>query len=448
MLKDTRPTKKKSRKEKDDKKAGNGQGSVYEIANGKWRWQVTLGYDLEGKRQTASGVCATIRQAEVAKSQAISDYSRGLLASADSITLANYADRWLKRQKGLRASSIKNYKVFTAYAMKHLGKLKLKDVKPHHIKDCLVTCSETIMKGGRGRGKPMSSSTLGKVRTCLKAIFREAVNDQLIYVNPCDGVKPLRQPTPEPVGVALDEVQMTRLHELGLCLYEAERCRLFPALFMAACLGLRRGETMALRWEDIDLKKNILKVRRSLSVTNGKPDMGEVKTRRSKRDVPIPLSLKNILLLHQANQKEERKNAQDAWHDTGAVFATELGDYTHPDNLNRALTSLCEWSKRNVLTNKRLLVIPVVARAKLKIIVEADKPLPALTPHDLRHTAATLMLRRKVPVEVVSRILGHARVSITLDIYRHVLESEKEQTMPDLFDTPLPLREPQATTLN
>jgi integrase len=86
----------------------------------------------------------------------------------------------------------------------------------------------------------------------------------------------------------------------------------------------------------------------------------------------------------------------------------------------------------------------VDARPKLELIVRSGKKLPDLKPHDLRHTAATLMLRRKTPVEVVSRILGHAKVSITLDVYRHVLDSEKEQSMPDLFDTPLPVRQVQA----
>jgi integrase len=71
-----------------------------------------------------------------------------------------------------------------------------------------------------------------------------------------------------------------------------------------------------------------------------------------------------------------------------------------------------------------------------------------MTPHDLRHTAATLMLKCKTPVEVVSRILGHARVSITMDVYRQVLDAEKEQTMPDLFDVPLPERQVQAKAVN
>jgi integrase len=439
----TEPTPKRP-KPKD--RRGNGRGTVWQLASGRWRWQVTLGFTLEGKRQALSGTAENRSLAETELSKAVADYSRGLLGASEDIALKEYADKWLSRQKGLAANSILAYRRELDYALELLGKMKLKSVKPHHIKDCLVTLSERIMNGTGG--KPMSSRTLGKIRTRLKSVFREAVNDQIIYVNPCDGVRPLRQPTPEPMGIALDEVQMTRLHELGLALYEAGVARLFPAIFTAACLGLRRGEVMALRWEDIDLEKNILRVRRSLSINEAKPVLGDLKTRHSKRDIPLPLSLKNLLLLHQERQKLERERAETAWHDTGAIFATETGDYTHPFNLKRALTNLHEWSDSDIVTDKRLLVIPVKARAKLRAIVEADKPLPDLSPHDLRHTAATLMLKRKVPVEVVSRILGHARVSITMDIYRHVLDSEKHTAMPDLFDAPLPIREVPVLTLN
>jgi integrase len=442
------PSPKKTRAKKDEAKAGNGQGSVYELASGKWRWQVTLGYTPQGKRQTASGVCANKGLAEVAKSQAIADFSRGLLGASENITVSAYADKWLSRQKGLEANSLLAYRRELNYGLDHLAKMKLKAVKPHHIKDTLMALSEKTMEQGLGRGKPMAGRTLGKVRTRLKALFREAVSDGLIYVNPCDSVKRVKGQDTEPVGFALDEVQMTRLHELGLTLYEAGVCRLFPAIFTAACLGLRRGEVFGLRWQDVDLKKNVLRIRQNLKTPGGKPVLGELKTRHSKRDVPIPLSLRSIFLMHQEKQTLERERAKTFWNDTGAVFATEYGDYTDPSNLNRALTNLCEWSDKSKLTVKKLLAVPVDARPKLESIIKAGERLPELTPHALRHTAATLMLKRKTPVEVVSRILGHAKVSITMDIYRHVLDSEKEQTMPDLFDAPLPVREVQSVTLN
>jgi integrase len=131
----------------------------------------------------------------------------------------------------------------------------------------------------------------------------------------------------------------------------------------------------------------------------------------------------------------------------GAVFATETANYTYPDNLERVLHAIIEWSDPENFTPKRCKVLPVKTRAKLEVIIKAGEKLPNLSPHYLSHTAATLMLRR-VPVEVVSRILGHSKVSITLDVYRHVLDAEKKAVMVDLFDTLLPVRQVQVTPLN
>ncbi len=118
------------------------------------------------------------------------------------------------------------------------------------------------------------------------------------YFNPCDAVKRIKTTPSESVGKVMDFVEMTRFHELGLALYEAGVARLFPALFTAASLGLRRGEMMALRWQDIDLERDVLSVRQNLTTPGGKPTFGEPKTQHSRRDIPIPLTLKNILLLH------------------------------------------------------------------------------------------------------------------------------------------------------
>jgi integrase len=441
-------TPKKPRAKKETKKAGNGQGTVRELPSGKWRWKVTLGYTLKGKRQSISGVCANQTQAGIEKAKALADYARGLIGASENITVKEYADKWFNRQKGLEENSLLAYRSELGYALEHLAKVKLKNVKPSHIKDTLLALSERRMESGRGKGKPMSNRTLGKVRTRLKALFREAVSDGLIYVNPCDGVKRVKGHESEPAGFALDEVQMTRLHELGLALWEAGVCRLFPAVFTAASIGLRRGEVFGLRWQDVDFQKNVLRIRQNLKTPGGTPVLGELKTRHSKRDIPMPLSLKNTLLAHQEKQKLERDRAKEYWSNTGAVFATEYGDYTDPSNLNRALTNVCEWSDSDTLLAKKLLAIPVEKRPKLELIIKAGERLPEMTPHDLRHTAATLMLKRKTPVEVVSRILGHAKVSITMDVYRHVLDAEKEQAMPDLFDAPLPVRKPETAVLN
>ena len=97
---------------------------------------------------------------------------------------------------------------------------------------------------------------------------------------------------------------------------------------------------------------------------------------------------------------------------------------------------------------RRMRAVPVPHRARLEAIVRAGDGLPEISPHDLRHTYATLALRSRVPVAVVSKTLGHARISITMDIYRHVLPSEMKENVFDLFAAPLPVRDVPTLVMN
>jgi integrase len=117
----------------------------------------------------------------------------------------------------------------------------------------------------------------------------------------------------------------------------------------------------------VDFEKNVIRVRQNVT-TPKKAGLhfGEPKTRHSKRDIPMPLTLKNILLTHKEKQAKEREKASDAWHNTEAVFATEMGNYTHPDNLERVLNSIIKWSDPKNFTKKRCKVLPVKARAKTR----------------------------------------------------------------------------------
>jgi integrase len=297
------------------------------------------------------------------------------------------------------------------------------------------------MRGGLGTGKPMSNRTLGMIRSRLKAVFSEAVNDQIIAVNPLDAVRKVRSGTDSSAtgGIALDFEQVALFHELGATLYAAGLSRLWVALFTAVSLGLRRGEVMGLRWQDVDLERGMLMIKQNLTGTS-KPVLNAPKTKNSIRDIPIPPSLNLMLQQHRKQQGLEQQEAGSAWQDLGAVFATEMGTYTHPANLDRALKGVLGWSQINGL-ERRMWGVPREYRARLEAIVKACTELPKISPHDLRHTAGTLMLRRKMPVEVVSKILGHARVSITLDVYRHVLGSELKAEMIDLFPYPVQSRE-------
>ena len=298
----------------------------------------------------------------------------------------------------------------------------------------------------------MSSRTLNMVRARLRSVFAQGVVDQLIYVNPVAAVKRVKPEHDEEdkPGLALEPEQSARLYEIGEALFAAGVCRLWPAIFTALCIGLRRGEVMGLRWEDVDFDANTVCVRQNLTEVKGVPTIGKPKTKNAVRDIPMPSSLKAILEAHRDAMAREAVKLGKVWRASGPVFATEEGAYTAPSHLRRSLVGVLEWSNpeslkrqipgepgkwRLVTFEQRLRAIPTgETRARLEAIVRSGKALPQMRVHDLRHTAGTKMLRRKMPIEAVSRILGHANISITYDVYRHVSEREIRSKMVDLFD--------------
>ncbi len=172
----------------------------------------------------------------------------------------------------------------------------------------------------------------------------------------------------------------------------------FEALYvLAVTTGLRQGELLGLSWEDVDLDSGVLRVRRTLQALGfpkGAPaTLTEPKTPRSRRSVKLTAMAVEALKEHRQRQDEERQVAGDAWKDRGLVFPTQVGTPVNYANLNHRSFK------------------PLLKRAGL----------PNIRFHDLRHTCATLLLSKGVHPKIVSDVLGHASVAITLDTYSHVI---------------------------
>ena len=168
--------------------------------------------------------------------------------------------------------------------------------------------------------------------------------------------------------------------------------RLEALVTMALSIGLRKGELLALRWESVDLDEARLSVVATIDrVTGGGLVIGTPKTARSRRTIPLPVVCVDALRDHRCHQLAERLAAGPLWHDDGFVFATPIGTPLDGRNVTRWFHDLC--------------VRAGVERRRF---------------HALRHSAATLMLAQGVPLEVISRTLGHAGYAITADVYAHV----------------------------
>lgn len=450
-----------------DRKRPNGLGSVLELPDGRWRWRVTVGYRA-GKQVRASGIEADKTKALKAAAEAVTNHEKGIFALPDRVTVAEYAERWM----GLRVDWARNTRArnerHLAYALKALhqktpfGQMRVQAVKPGDIKALLAELAKREMKNGLGRGRPMSSSTLAGIRTLLRTIFKEALHDELISRNPAEGVKRVKPLKTEHPGIALDFEQAARFHEIGEALHVAGRARLWPALFACGAIGLRRGEVMALRWQDLDWTggadgDGIVMVRQTLTVLNKVFELRGAKTETSERDVPMPSSLKAMLLGHQRAVLAQAAAVGREVKANEPVFATCEGKYTHPDNLNRALEVLIAWSdptcktkttkqpkkrleKQPVTLERRLVGIPCDHRPRLEAAILAGVAIPMISPHDLRHTAATQMIRRGMDILELASILGHADPSVTYKVYSHAIEARKRRNVIDLFETPPPVR--------
>jgi integrase len=365
------------------KKRGNNEGSIYRRKNGTWAAQYTVWTAVGRKRRSMSGKT----RAEVSRklTEAMADRDGGLLYDAGKITIGEYLNRWLADSvKGtVKETTYANYAYIThKHISPALGYVKLKTLTPVHVRGFYEDKARTNL----------SAATVKKMHVVLRKALSQAVSDGLIPRNAADGVKPPRVSAPG------EEIKPLSSAECATFL-EASRGERLEALYvLAAHCGLREGELLALRWEDVYLEaaKPAVLVRRTL--TRGEDGRGWVvgaSTKSGKgRRVRLTRQAASALKDHRKRQLEERLRLAGLWHDQGLIFPNETGSLFNPSNLrNRSFR-----------------------RIKARASVRED-----LRFHDLRHTCATLLLSEGVKVKVVSELLGHASITITLNTYSHVL---------------------------
>jgi len=244
----------------------------------------------------------------------------------------------------------------------------------------------------------LSPRTVQYVHVTLHKALNQAVADGLIPRNATDAVKPpqvrreeIHPLTPEQVKVLFEAVRGDRLEALYV---------------LAVTTGLRQGELLGLKWDDVDMEAGTLSVRRTLTTAKGGPVLSAPKTRGSRRTVKRSQTSLNALRGHLACQLEEIDRVGSLWRENGLIFASEVGEPLD----RRALTMH--------------LFKPLLMRARL----------PKIRFHDLRHTCATLLLSKNVNPKLVSEMLGHATIAITLDTYSHVLPTMQESAAKAMED--------------
>lgn len=357
----------------------NGEGSIYQRKDGRWTGAVYV-LNRDGGRQRRQVYGRT--RAEVAGKVAdlLSLNRKHIPAAPVEVTVQQYAQSWLERlgSSGLKPATVSNYRwVLDRHVLPHIGRQRLVALSPQHVRTLLLAVSES----------GVSARTVQLSRAVLRSMLADAERDQLIHRNVAALVKGPR--------VERQEVVPWTAEEAGQFLTSLQGHRLRPLFAVGVALGLRKGELLALRWQDVDLDVGALRVRatvqrlgKGVGLVTGSP-----KTARSRRTLPLPQVLVDALREHRKAQDLEREEAT-SWHDAGLVFTTSKGTMIEPRNLNRFLDE-------------------AIARTGLRRIRF----------HDLRHTCASLLLAQGVSPRVVMEVLGHSQMSMTTDLYGHVMPS-------------------------
>jgi integrase len=368
---------------------GNGEGAIYERPNGTYAAIFTL---EGGKRKTI--YAKTYKEAQEKLRKALYEQQQGTLVTAPQQALAQFLTDWLEntQRQSVRPRTYERYEeIVRLHIIPVLGRHKLQQLSAQHVQSFYA---KKLKEG-------LSALTVISFHNLLHKALATAVKWNLVARNVCKMVEPPRRQRFEVVPLTLEQIQKL--------LSAVEGHRLEALFKLALATGMRRGEILGLKWQDIDLERGKLQVRRVLSrIPSKMPGKGyeeaEPKTQKSRRAIIVASFALKSLKEHRVRQEEEKKKAGSYWQEHDYVFCTSLGTHLNPT--------------RDVLD----LLKTFLKKAEL----------PDIRFHDLRHSAATLLLSLGVHPKVVQEILGHSQISMTMDIYSHVLPSMHQDAMKKL----------------
>jgi integrase len=372
------------------KRRGQNEGTIFKRQDGRWSAAISLGY-RNGKlwRKTVYGKTRAEVQTQLTK--ALHDKEQGLQVAVERQTVTQFLDRWLEEfaKPRIRPKTYRSYEqTIRLYLKPKLGHYILEKLAPQHVQTMMKELTDEV-----------SAHTARYARTVLRAVLGRALKWGLVARN---------------VSTLVDPPRVTRLQvnpwtpEEAKTFLNASRGDRLEAIFsVALALGLRRGEALGLRWQDVNLDEKILKVVNQLQRADKKLQLVEVKSESSHRTLPLPEIVVLALRAHRLRQLEEKMAAGKDWEDSDFIFTTSLGKPLDERNLLRHFHTII---KNAELRHQRF--------------------------HDLRHCAASLLLAQGVDLKVIQEVLGHSSIVLTMNTYAHVMPVRKRDAA-DLMDAAL-----------
>lgn len=368
------------------KRRANGEGNLRKRKDGRWEGRYTAGRDPDtGKAIYKNVLGKTQAEAKAKLKQAIEE-AKGLdAAKIGRYTVGQWMEVWFEHyaKVKVRPSSHQTYRGYIDNHIKpNIGKIPLEKLTALDLQKLykkLLTTGRVDRIESRKQSKGLSAKTVRNIHQIISSAMNLAREQKLIASNPAEGCALPR--------LEHREMQTLPAEQLQSFLREARDSGVFELYYLELATGLRRGELLGLKWEDIDLERGDLRVKRQIARINGEVVEAPLKTKNAYRTLPLAEDTIGVL-------EAQRKKAGDSpW-----VFPSPTGGPISPDSVLHRLHR-------------------VLKRAGL----------PRIRFHDLRHTFATLALQNGVDVKTVSGMLGHFSAGFTLDTYAHVTSASQRQ---------------------
>ncbi|MBN1370440.1 MAG: tyrosine-type recombinase/integrase [Anaerolineaceae bacterium] len=359
------------------RRRSNNEGSIYQRKDGRWVAQLSV----DGKR--LSKYFKTQRDARAWVKEMQTKINEGLTYLGMNVTLEEYLKEWLLTTKmTLRPKTFIQYtQIVNQHILPALGSRKLQDIRPDMIQTCY---NHWIAQG-------MSARTVRLNHAVLHKALNHAMKLGMIGRNPTDlATKP---------RITKTEMKTFDDTQVRTFLLAAQGARLYALFNLALTTGLRQGELLGLKWSDIDWNTRKISIQRQVQRLRGQGVIfSEPKSSAGRRKIAIGKQTVEVLRTHYQQQQIEREFAGDRWVENDLVFPSTLGTPLDSRNLFRIFKEILQQTS-----------------------------LPNIRFHDLRHTAATLLLQQNVHPKVVQERLGHSDISLTLNTYSHVVPGMQEE---------------------
>jgi integrase len=354
---------------------GRGEGGITKRGDGRWMGQADLGWQ-DGKRRRKSLYGRTKSEVQGKLRETLHRKAHGMPPVPEQETVGTFLRRWLDiKKEGVRQRTWTRYEqIVRAHLLPNLDRIRLAQLTPQDVAECLR------------RVKVSGSAYMARgARDVLRTALNQALRWELVSRNVAVLTDPPRHRT--------REITPLTPRQAGTLLAAVAGHRLEALITVALGLGLRQGEALGLRWEeDVDLEAGTLSVQQTLVRAGREPRFEEPKTDRSRRTITMPSVVAAALRRHRTRQLEEQLAAGPEWHPSGLVFTTPIGTPIDRGRLHGTFKAILR-----------------------------SAGLPDIRYHDLRHTAATLLLVQGVDMRTIMATLGHSRISQTMDLYAHMM---------------------------